>query len=167
MQPDNLAAGQQVPPDMEEAPGLADWLYAAPALLGRHIALLAAWIATCGSLFMSEVLHWIPCLLCWYQRILMYPLVLLLGVATYRQDERSFAYTLPLSIAGLVVAAYHVLYENVPAVRGMGVCAGGVPCEVKYIEWLGFITIPVLSLTAFTIITALLLASRARARRPS
>src|SRR5690606_21306250 len=81
----------------------------------------------------------------------MYPLVLLLGVATYRQDERSFAYTLPLSIAGLVVAAYHVLYENVPAVRGMGVCAGGVPCEVKYIEWLGFITIPVLSLTAVTI----------------
>ncbi len=128
-------------------------------------AWLVAIVATLGSLYFSEVRHFTPCPLCWYQRILMYPLVLLLGVATYRQDERSFAYTLPLAVGGFIVAAYHVLYENVPAVRGMGVCAGGVPCDVKYIEWLGFITIPVLSLTAFTIIAGLLLVSRARARR--
>ncbi len=129
-------------------------------------AWLVSIVATLGSLYFSEVRHFVPCELCWYQRILMYPLVLVLGVSTYRQDERSFAYSLPLSIGGMIVAAYHVLYENVPAIRGMGSCTG-VPCDLKYIDWLGFITIPVLALTAFTIITALLLVSRARARRRS
>jgi disulfide bond formation protein DsbB len=124
-------------------------------------------VATLGSLYFSEVRHFVPCTLCWYQRILMYPLVLLLGVGTYRQDEKVFGYTLPLSIAGMVVATYHVLDQNIPGFGGLGVCSGPVPCNVKYINWLGFISIPVLSLTAFTIITALLLVSRARVRRRS
>jgi disulfide bond formation protein DsbB len=130
-------------------------------------AWLTSIVATLGSLYFSEVRHFVPCTLCWYQRILMYPLVLLLGVATYRQDERSFAYTLPLSIAGIVVATYHVLDQNIPGFGGLGACSGPVPCNVKYINWLGFVSIPVLALTAFTVITALLLVSRARARRRS
>lgn len=56
-------------------------------LVSRHIALLAAWIATCGSLFFSEVLGWVPCVLCWYQRILMYPLALLLAIGIVRRDR--------------------------------------------------------------------------------
>ncbi len=128
-------------------------------------AWLVALVATLGSLYFSEVRGFVPCTLCWYQRILMYPLVLLLGVATYRQDERGFAYVLPLSLAGMFVSTYHVLEQNVPGFGAPALCAAGVPCSAKYINWLGFISIPVLALTAFTIITVLLFVSRARARR--
>src|SRR5690606_39336938 len=107
----------------------------------------------------------VPCVLCWYQRILMYPLALILGVTTYRQDGRAFAYSLPLSALGMVAALYHVLDQNVPGFGNAAVCQGGVPCSAKYINWLGFISIPVLSLTAFTGISVLLLLSKARARR--
>lgn len=128
-------------------------------------AWVVALVATLGSLYFSEIRGFVPCTLCWYQRILMYPLVLILGVATYRQDERGFAYSLPLSVAGILVATYHVLDQNVPGFGAPALCAAGVPCSAKYINWLGFISIPVLSLTAFALITAMLLVSRARARR--
>ncbi len=129
-------------------------------------AWLVAIVATVGSLYFSEIRMFPPCVLCWYQRILMYPLVLLLGVQTYRQDAKAFAYTLPLSGLGMLVSGYHVLYERIPGFGFQGVCRGGVPCDVLYINWLGFITIPLLAFVAFTIITALLLVSRAAARRP-
>ncbi len=129
-------------------------------------AWLVAIVATVGSLYFSEVRMFVPCVLCWYQRILMYPLVLLLGVQTYRQDGKAFAYTLPLSVLGMIVAGYHVLYERIPGFGFAAVCrGGGVPCDVIYINWLGFITIPVLALTAFTIITVLLVLSRSAAAR--
>src|SRR4028119_818395 len=70
-------------------------------LVSRHIALLAAWIAMCGSLFFSEVLGWVPCVLCWYQRILMYPLALLLAIGIIRRDRGLYIYVLPFSIAGI------------------------------------------------------------------
>ncbi len=130
-------------------------------------AWLVAIVATVGSLYFSEVRMFVPCVLCWYQRILMYPLVLLLGVQTYRQDGKAFAYTLPLAVLGLIIAGYHVLYERIPNFGFQEVCRGGVPCDVIYINWLGFITIPVLSLTAFTIITTLLALSLRAARRQS
>lgn len=128
-------------------------------------AWLLAIVATLGSLYFSEIRMFVPCVLCWYQRILMYPLVLILGVTTYRQDGRAFAYSLPLSLLGTLVALYHVLDQNIPGFGSAFVCQGGVPCSAKYINWLGFISIPVLSLTAFTGISVLLLLSRARARR--
>lgn len=128
-------------------------------------AWIIAIVATVGSLYFSEVRQFVPCVLCWYQRILMYPLTLILGVATYRQDGRAFAYSLPLSLLGMLVALYHVLYEKIPSFGSSAVCRGGVPCDVIYIDWLGFITIPVLSLVAFTAITVLLFVSRAQARR--
>lgn len=128
-------------------------------------AWILAIVATGGSLYFSEVRHFVPCVLCWYQRVLMYPLTLILGVATYRQDGRAFAYSLPLSSLGLVVALYHVLHQKIPGFGPAGLCSSGVPCTAQYINWLGFISIPVLSLTAFTGITILLLVSRARAVR--
>ena len=130
-----------------------------------YLAWIIAIVATGGSLYFSEVRLFVPCVLCWYQRILMYPLTLILGVATYRQDGRSFAYSLPLSLLGTLVALYHVLVQKVPGFGAAAVCKGGVPCQVQYINWLGFISIPVLSLTAFTAITVLLFVSRARAVR--
>jgi disulfide bond formation protein DsbB len=92
------------------------------------LAWVAALIATIGSLYFSEVLHYIPCTLCWYQRIFMYPLAIILGMAFYRNDNDIAKYTLPLSIIGMLISGYHI-------------------------NWLGFITIPILAFTAFTIIT--------------
>lgn len=130
-----------------------------------YLAWLMAIVATLGSLYFSEVRMFVPCVLCWYQRILMYPLVLILGVTTYRQDGRAFAYSLPLSILGMVVASYHVLEQKVEGFGSAALCQSGVPCATQYINWLGFISIPVLALTAFTGITVLLLVSRAQAAR--
>lgn len=124
--------------------------------VGRlYLAWLVAIVATLGSLYFSEIRHFVPCVLCWYQRILMYPLVVLLGIATFRKDGGVVKYALPLSVLGVIVASYHVLIEQFPSL-GSSVCSSGVPCSLKYIDWLGFITIPTLSLTAFVIISALL-----------
>lgn len=128
-----------------------------------YLAWVVAIVATLGSLYFSEVRHFVPCLLCWYQRILMYPLVIILGVATFQQDAKVVRYALPFSVLGLLVAAYHILVERIPAL-GSGVCSTGVPCSLKYIEWLGFITIPTLSFTAFMIISGLLLGVRRASR---
>ncbi len=143
-------------PDESEQIG---WIDSAIDLLGessRHIALLAAWIATAGSLFFSEVLGWRPCVLCWYQRILMYPLALLLAIGILRRDRGLHLYILPFSIAGIGVSLYHYLLIKTnwfppPA------CAVDVPCTVDYLNWFGFINIPFLALTAFLIITCMLL----------
>jgi disulfide bond formation protein DsbB len=131
---------------------LTDWLGAASG----HIALLAAWIATCGSLFFSEVLGWQPCLLCWYQRILMYPLAILLAIGIIRRDRGLHIYVLPFSIAGIGVSLYHYLLLKTDWLPPPP-CTVGVPCTVDYLDWLGFINIPFLALTAFLIITCMML----------
>lgn len=127
-------------------------------------AWIVATVAMLGSLYFSEVRFFVPCTLCWYQRIFMYPLVLILGIAIYRQDERVTRYALPLSVIGLGVAAFHYLEQKVPWISSSAVCRSGVPCDVQYINWLGFITIPLLSLVAFALITALLLMVRRSAK---
>lgn len=131
---------------------------------GLYLAWVVAVVATLGSLYFSEVRHFVPCVLCWYQRILMYPLVLLLGVATYRNDRGIVGYALPFSLLGVLVSSYHYLHQKIPGFGPPGVCAGGVPCSGQYINWLGFITIPFLALTAFIIISVALIAV-ARATR--
>jgi disulfide bond formation protein DsbB len=131
---------------------LIDWLGAA----SRHIALLAAWIATCGSLFFSEVLGWQPCVLCWYQRILMYPLAILLAIGIVRRDRGLHIYILPFSIAGIGVSLYHYLLIKTDWLPPPP-CAVGVPCTVDYLNWFGFINIPFLALTAFLIISCMML----------
>ncbi|MDT3681331.1 MAG: disulfide oxidoreductase [Truepera sp.] len=134
---------------------------------GRPGLLYPAWVvaivATLGSLYFSEIRHFPPCTLCWYQRILMYPLVLLLGVATFKQDRGVLKYALPLSVLGVLVSGYHILVERIPGF-GAGVCSSGVPCNVKYIEWLGFITIPTMSFVAFVLVTVLLVLKANRPR---
>ncbi len=127
------------------------------AATSRHIALLAAWIAMCGSLFFSEVLGWVPCELCWYQRILMYPLAVILAVGILRRDRGLHLYVLPLSVLGAAVALYHHLLIKTswfPPPR----CTLGVPCNVDYLNRFGFITIPFLALIAFLIITLMMIA---------
>jgi len=120
-------------------------------------SLLLAWIAsiaaTLGSLYFSEVMHFIPCTLCWYQRIFMYPLAIILGIAAYRNDTGIYRYVLPLSIIGMLISGYHTLLQKIPYLRQFEMCTSGVPCSQDYINWLGFITIPILAFAAFTIIT--------------
>jgi disulfide bond formation protein DsbB len=123
---------------------------------GLYLAWVVAIVATAGSLYFSEVRLFVPCTLCWYQRILMYPLVILLGIASYRQDRGIVPYALPLSVLGAVVALFHYLEQKVPGFAAPTLCRVGVPCTQEYINWLGFITIPFLALTAFTLITLLL-----------
>ncbi|KKU18365.1 MAG: putative disulfide formation protein [Candidatus Pacebacteria bacterium GW2011_GWB1_47_8] len=128
------------------------WVWFKKNLL--YLAWFQALIATAGSLFFSEVMGWTPCVLCWYQRILMYPLVLILGVGILLKDKRISWYVLPLSSLGFLIAAYHnLLYYGVI----QEVCREGVSCTTRFFAWFGFITIPLLSLTAFAIITTLML----------
>lgn len=121
----------------------------------RHVALLAAWVATSGSLFFSEVLGWVPCLLCWYQRILMYPLAVVLAVGILRRDRGLAAYVLPLSLTGMCVSLYHYLLIKTDWLPPPA-CTVGVPCTVDYLNWLGFVNIPFLALTAFVIISIMM-----------
>ena len=119
-------------------------------------ALFTAWAASLtamlGSLYFSEVMKYEPCTLCWYQRILMYPFVVLLGIAVVRKDYFIARYSLPLAIIGSAISLYHYSMQKIPALSGGGAACGRIPCTGQYINWLGFITIPFLALTAFTII---------------
>lgn len=117
------------------------------------IALTQAIIAPLGSLYFSEVLHFPPCILCWYQRICMYPLIVILLVGILRNDKKVYLYVLPLSIIGLGISIYHNLlyYKIVP--EAIVPCQAGISCTTKFIEYFGFITIPLLSFIAFSIIT--------------
>lgn len=118
-----------------------------------YLAWFQALLATLGSLFFSEVMQLIPCLLCWYQRIMMYPLVFILTTGILMGERRIKYYVLPLSLLGFAIALYHNLlyYKLIP--ESIAPCTTGISCTTRQIEWLGFITIPLLSLTAFTVIT--------------
>lgn len=113
-------------------------------------------IAMAGSLFFSEVLNFPPCSLCWYQRIFMFPLILILGVALITQDLQVRKYILPFILGGIFISLYHnlIYYQIIPEI--ITTCRSGVPCTEKQIEILGFISIPLLSFTNFAISFTLL-----------
>ena len=123
-------------------------------------ALTAAWgvalLASAGSLYFSEVANYTPCTLCWYQRIAMYPLVLILGIAIFRRDIGIRIYAIPLAVVGAVIATYHWLVERIPELD-YGACSAGVPCSQKWFEEFGFVTLPFLALIAFLLIITFLL----------
>jgi disulfide bond formation protein DsbB len=125
---------------------------------------LTSLVATLGSLFFSEVMRLPPCTLCWYQRVCMYPLVVVSTVGLLRRDRAASLYAWPLALAGLAVAVYHNLlyYHLIP--ESIVPCTTGVSCTSRQVEWLGFVTIPLMSLTAFAIIAVSLAMFRAPAR---
>src|SRR6185503_8298121 len=96
-----------------------------------YIAFLQALIAMLGSLYFSNVLNFPPCILCWYQRICMYPMVLLLGIGIVRQDKKIYTYVLPLAVIGLVIGVYHNLlyYHILP--ESIAPCQQGISCTTK------------------------------------
>ena len=120
-------------------------------------SLLFAWltsiIAMVGSLFFSERMGFVPCTFCWYQRILLYPLVLFLGLAFYRNDREIYKYVLPMSFVGMLVSGYHYALQKLPSLHEFSTCTNGVPCSGQYINWFGFVTIPFLAFIAFILIT--------------
>lgn len=120
-------------------------------------AWIVATIATLGSLFFSEVMLYPPCVLCWYQRICMYPLVLILLAGLFPVSQSVVRFSLPLALLGWGIAVYHnLLYYNILP-ESAAPCVQGISCTTKFIEWFGFVTIPFLSLVAFTFILILLL----------
>src|SRR5690606_30061307 len=104
--------------------------------------LLFAWctanIAMLGSLYLSEIMGFVPCTLCWYQRILMYPLVILLGIAAFREDKTVYLYTLPFSLLGAAIALYHYITQKSPVISEIAACNTDIPCSGEYINWFGF-----------------------------
>lgn len=120
-------------------------------------AWLVATIATVGSLFFSEVMMFPPCIMCWYQRICMYPLVVILLVGLFPLDTTVTRYAMPLTLIGLFFAIYHNLlyYKILP--ESVQPCSQGVSCTSDYINWFGFITIQLLSLVAFVMVLILLI----------
>ncbi len=117
-----------------------------------YLAWLQSTIAMLGSLYFSEIAKFPPCVLCWYQRIAMYPLVAIIMVGMLLKDKKLPLYVFPLSITGWIIALYHNLlyYKILP--ESIAPCVNGVSCTTKFISWFGFITIPLLSLIAFTVI---------------
>lgn len=114
---------------------------------------LVSIVATFGSLYFSEIKKYVPCELCWYQRILMYPLAILLCIAYVRKDWKMSFYAMILSGIGGCISLYHYLTQKI-AIFGENAigCSVGVPCTTQYINWFGFITIPFLALVAFILI---------------
>jgi len=117
--------------------------------------LFLAWgvatLATAGSLYMSEIMHFIPCSLCWFQRIFMYPLSIILGIAFVKEDTGIVKYALPLAIIGGCFSVYHTIIQKIPPDSTIAAC-GPTSCQEDYLNWFGFITIPMLALFAFLII---------------
>ncbi len=132
----------------------------APTLI--FAAWLVATVAALGALFMSEIMGFAPCVLCWWQRIFMFPLVLLLALGLFPFDPKVTRYALPLAAIGLVVAGFHVLLTMGIIPEDLAPCRQGIPCKTIQIEWFGFVTIPLLSFLAFLTLNGLLLAAHRR-----
>ena len=134
--------------------------YAAITRVIEPRANLAGWIvaalATVGSLYFSEVARFTPCTLCWYQRIAMYPFVVLLGVASLRRHERPPTGASTLAAVGALLAGYHVALEWVPSLD-TGACSVAVPCTFVWFRVFGIVSLPTLALTAFLLILTLTL----------
>jgi len=124
------------------------------------LAWLASMAGTLGSLFFSEVMQLQPCILCWYQRIAMFPLVLVLGIGLCREDAGSDLYGIGLAAVGWAVAGYHVLLYGGWIPEDLQPCSKGLSCAQVDLRIAGFLTIPLMSLFAFTAIIGLLVAAR-------
>jgi len=125
------------------------------------IAWIIALIALIASLYASEILHLPVCTLCWYQRIAIYPLVILLGIGAYTNDRGCIHYAMPFPIIGFIFAAYQYAEQMIPGFSPIQLCQQGVACSDIHLKIAGFITLPFLSMVACVIIIACLLLARA------
>jgi disulfide bond formation protein DsbB len=124
------------------------------------VAATVATVATLGSLWMSEVAGYSPCELCWFQRIAMYPLTVVLWVATWRRDAAAWLTVLPIAGVGAAISVWHIAIERNPSMSGP--CDPQAPCAVLWVQEFGFLTLPTMALIGFAAIAALSLAARPR-----
>jgi disulfide bond formation protein DsbB len=132
-----------------------DQVVAAVAPVALAAASAVAIVSLLGSLYFSEVADFPPCRLCWFQRIAMYPLAVILPIAAFRRDRQVRWYALPLAVAGGAVSIYHVLVERFPSLES-GACELANPCSIKWVERFGYLTIPTMALSGFVLIALLL-----------
>jgi disulfide bond formation protein DsbB len=139
-------------------PALDAYARIARAIQARAVvgAWLVALLATVGSLYFSEVAMFTPCTLCWYQRIAMYPLVVILGAAMLKRQRRAPAGSAALAAIGAAIATYHVALEWIPSLD-TGACDAAAPCTLVWFRAFGIVSLPTLALTAFLLILTLLL----------
>lgn len=121
------------------------------------LAWLIATVSTLGALFLGEVMGYAPCVLCWYQRIAMFPLVLVLAAGLFPFDPRVVRYALPLAIVGWLLAMFHLAVVAGWIPENIKPCQADVPCSDVVVVWFGFVTIPLLSLLSFSMVAGLLL----------
>jgi disulfide bond formation protein DsbB len=140
---------------IEEKTSNSDWVIV-------FICWLVASVSTLGSLFFSEIMELAPCALCWYQRIFMFPLVIILLIGLFPFDKNIIKYALPLAIIGWGFAFYHYLLYSGIIPESVQPCSQGVSCSETYLDLFGFLTIPMLSLISFSIIIGFLLILRRR-----
>ena len=120
------------------------------------MAWLVATTATLGALFIGEVMGMTPCVLCWYQRIFMFPIAIVLGIACFTDDRRGAVYALALALGGLAMAGYHTLLVAGLIPKAWVPCSAGVSCADQKLEILNGVQIPWLSLAAFLALVILL-----------
>lgn len=130
-----------------------------------YAAWMLALVATLGSLFFGEVMKLPPCSLCWYQRICLFPLSIVIAVGIALRDKNLFVYATPLVVVGLGLAVYHNLIYYGVVSEALSPCTQGVPCSSRQIEWQGFITIPLMALFTFFGILVCLIVHRGRQQR--
>ncbi|MBU6329598.1 MAG: disulfide bond formation protein B [Acidobacteria bacterium] len=137
--------------------------------LGR-VALPLAWVIAlvtmAGSLYYSRIEHYIPCELCWYQRICIYPFAVILGIAAWRRDAAVRVYAIPVLAIGAVVAAYHSWIQAFPPADGTSFCTPDAPCTMRYVWEFGFVSLPFMALSACAAMIVLLLIARPTPRPP-
>ena len=130
------------------------------SVVGLPVAWIVATVTTLGSLYYSEIAHFTPCKLCWYQRIAMYPLVLLLGIAAWRRDRNVRLYVIAQCAVGAVISVYHSYIQAFPPDNGTSFCTLDAPCTERYVWEFGFVSIPFMAFTAFVFIITLMLVAR-------
>jgi disulfide bond formation protein DsbB len=123
---------------------------------------IIASVSTLGSLFFSEVMEFPPCALCWYQRVFMFPLVLIFFTGLFPFDKSTIKYAFPTALAGWGFAFYHFLLYSGFIPESIQPCIQGVSCSETYLDLFGFLTIPLLSLISFSSIIILLIALKRR-----
>lgn len=136
-----------------------------PSYVFAYVAWLTALVAMLGSVFFGEVMKLPPCTLCWYQRICLFPLTLVIGAGIVLRDRNLVFYALPLALVGAGISAYHNLlyYGVIP--ETLSPCTQGVSCSARQLSLLGFIGIPLLALGAFLTVIAALVAHHRSLRR--
>ena len=127
------------------------------------VAALLALGATLGSLYLSEIAHLEPCRWCWFQRIAMYPLALVLLIGLIFRDRTVYRYGLPMCVAGAAMSTWHYLLQHYPDLEGATTCSLTSPCTVRYAWEFGFVSIPYMAGSVFVLVGVLLNMSRHRA----